>query len=717
MSAGTAALSKGVAGFRRRRVIGMLSVLVVAAMAMVVGPSQPAAAQVAGYPQAPSTGQCTLQQWQHSPLQCAQQLGGVAKDRAQCLNAPTPQPPDAGLAGWFVSQPSSAQQSGVTGMYSQYGYAGYSFALYDQGCATAITQSSDSFQDTVANFEFMVATAIIGASNALREKAWDPHSMWGWADSLVKNATQSIYKNVFTVFGSITLCIVGLYLLWRARQADMSHMLTTAGWAILVMVVITALAAWPVRAAHLADGGLTTGLSAVHGAVTTDASTPPDQCPLPDPDACIDHRTPAVAASDTVTENILYNNWLRGELGSATSATALKYGPALYDAKSLSWMQYEEITKNPDTRDALIAQKNGEWMSVAEQIRKDDPQAYSYLQGNEGMDRVGAGLIAIISALFFALFDITASVLVLIGFLIFRWAVIAAPMIGTLALLRPASAGLRRLANSVVAATFNVIIFGGGAAIYLSAVTIILNTSNLPGWLQVVLILLVGVVGWLLLRPHRRLTQMAGQSHVETARDVFGWHRRFVRDVRDSAHIEREEEVVRTRGRPGAVSRVETRPEFETAPRSAGGSGRLASQVYGGESRPVREPRNAEPAFVDSGVATGDGGAGASRSSGAGRDGRAGGDGGASSDGRARGRTRGTGTGAMEEPTSGAARRADGSSQSGPEWQRFDGPERYPHVIYRPGAQAGDGSRESSPRRPIRRSESADSEPEIAGAG
>ncbi len=46
--------------------------------------------------------------------------------------------------------------------------------------------------------------------------------MWGWADPLVEKATQSIYNQVFTVFGAITLAIVGVYLLWRSRQAEMS---------------------------------------------------------------------------------------------------------------------------------------------------------------------------------------------------------------------------------------------------------------------------------------------------------------------------------------------------------------------------------------------------------------------------------------------------------------------------------------------------------------
>ena len=42
---------------------------------------------------------------------------------------------------------------------------------------------------------------------------------------------------------------------------------TTAGWAILVMVAVTAIAAWPVRSANIADATLVTTLGVVHDAV------------------------------------------------------------------------------------------------------------------------------------------------------------------------------------------------------------------------------------------------------------------------------------------------------------------------------------------------------------------------------------------------------------------------------------------------------------------
>jgi hypothetical protein len=154
------------------------------------------------------------------------------------------------------------------------------------------------------------------------------------------------------------------------------------------------------------------------------------------------------------------------------------------------------------------------------------------------MDRIGAGFIAVLASLLFAMFDLTASVLVLLGFLIFRWAVIAAPILGTVGLLRPASSGIRRLANAVVAAIFNIAIFGTGAAIYLFAVDLVMNTASLPGWLQVVLVWLVGVVGWLLLRPYRRITQLGGKDGTAAIASAGSWHRRFFRDMREAAKLD-----------------------------------------------------------------------------------------------------------------------------------------------------------------------------------
>ncbi|MFI2661743.1 hypothetical protein [Micromonospora carbonacea] len=554
----------------RARIAAFLLALGVLAGATVSWPAVGGDAAYAALPTAQAKADlCSTQEWQADFRACVDKLGAVSKDQVECRNAPVPSAPDSGLAGWFASRPDSAKLPGPKGLYSDYGYAGYSFPTYDLpgGCASAVIHPDYKFTTTVANGEFMIATAIIGGSNALRERAWDPRSMWAWADPLVEQATKAVYQKVFSVFGIITLCVVGLYLLWRSRQSDMSNAMTTAGWALLVMVAVTALAAWPVKSANIADGTLVTTLGVVHDAVgPATRDTPPEQCDDPDPAACKDNRPPAVRASDTATESMLYRNWLRGVLGSADSETAKKYGPALYDAKSLSWEETEKIRANPATRDTTIAAKQQQWARVAEQIKNEDREAYEYLQGLRDMDRVGSGFIAVLAALLFAMFDLTASLLVLLGFLIFRWAVIAAPILGTIGLMRPASAGLRRLANAVVAAVFNIAIFGTGAAIYLFAVDLIMSTATLPGWLQVVLVWLCGVVGWLLLRPYRRITQLGGKDSSEAVSSAGSWHRRFFRDMRTAARLDVAEpggtnEPALARKRGATAERTTLRPE------------------------------------------------------------------------------------------------------------------------------------------------------------
>lgn len=608
------------------------AVIIVTAMATLFGGfANPSTA--APLPQAPGDPLCTVEEWRVPTnfQNCANRLQVDVQSRISCLDAPTPSAPDSGMAGWFAQEPPEDRGSRILHTYSEYGYAGYDFATYDLKCAPVVTNPSAEFENTVANGEFLLATSITGASNALRERAWDPSYMWGWADPLVETATKAVYDKVFTVFGAITLAVVGLYLLWRSRQSDLSNAVTTAGWAIFVMVLVTAIAYWPKWSASLADQTLIRSLGVIHSAVgPPDESIPADQCRNLDPTACVDTRPPAVRASDTVVEGLLYQNWLRGTLGSADSETARKYGPALYDAKSFSWEEIQRIRTaeqraqkaeedrirlnqpgppiESNERKVLTEQKQQRWMRIAEQIRREDPEAYEHLQGSRGMDRIGAGFLAILSALLFALFDITASILVILGFLIFRWAVIAAPILGTIGLLRPANAGLRRLGNAVLAAIFNIVIFGTGSAIYLFAVTLILGTASIAGWLKVVLIWLTGVVGWLLLRPYRRITQLGGKDSTRAITSAGSWHRLFLRDVRQAAALKivdaggtnepksaRGKESVQTQVRP------ESRTEDSVVVGIGGGGQESGGRPETGGAQP-RQRRQRDPVWEEANV-------------------------------------------------------------------------------------------------------------------
>lgn len=518
----------------------MVIVLVAVAGALVFTPGMAGAQAEAG---------CTDYEWHHYWTQCIDELPEAQE--LQCETAPQPASPDSGMAGWFAD-PSSIDKDEAIGTFSAYGYAGYQLPMYGSQqmsiggqCvdAVSIPNGADT-ANALANMEFNLSVAMVGAANSMRQAAWEPDTMWGWSNRFMEQGTEVLYRQIFTVFGAVTVGLIGVYLLWRSKQADMNNAVTTVAWAALILVLVTAVVRWPVQAAEYTDKALTIGMNlstvliadeSIAGCIREPDITRARYNELKELNGesfCIDTRSAAVVASDTVSGQVLYQNWLRTMLGQgeeytyqkvngrtvvddngnpvvSSSNTAYKYGPALFAAQAFSWQENEEAKESPTIRNRLIEQKQELWQNLAAQIQTEDPEAYANLSGQRAWERTGTGFLALVTAVFFSLFDLTASILIILGFMIVRFAIVALPIIGTLALLRPAGGPFKRLINTVIGATINVAIFSLAAVIYVWASSRILAT-NMPVWLQVVMIGLFGVAAWLLLRPGRRIAGMVG---------------------------------------------------------------------------------------------------------------------------------------------------------------------------------------------------------------
>ncbi|WP_100448905.1 hypothetical protein [Glycomyces xiaoerkulensis] len=579
---------------------------------------------------------CSDWEWHNEWERCLQQTEDSPE--VECTESPTPSSPDSGMAGWFA-EPTLPDKGEGIGQYSRYGYAGYQLPMYGSKEMSIGGQCIDALSlpdgadtaNALANMEFSVSTAVIGASNSMRQAAWDPQRLWGWSNEFMRTGSEAVYSQVFSVFGAITVGVVGLYLLWRSKQADMNNAVTTTAWAVLILVLVTAVARWPVQAASWADEGMSAGLNLSQGLIQDEAAegcinrpgatrSEYDQALEDNPHAdCIDTRSAAVKASDMSTGDVLYQNWLRAMLGQGeqvdyreengevvedddgnpdvqNSNTAYKYGPALYAAQAFSWTEDSEA-EDTGRRADIIEEKQENWRKIATLIQQEDPEAYEHLTGGRAWERTGSGLLAMLTALFFSLFDITASVLIILGFMIVRFAVIALPIIGTIAILRPAGGPFKRLVNIVLAAVINVIVFAVAAVIYLFAADRILGAS-LPSWMQVMLIGLVGVAAWLLLRPFRRLSSFQGAGGPTDA--LFG--RTVDKERRKETEIERRRETVRqSETRPESRSdtapgRQPDRTETKAAPPQSqpgqrmptGGSSTTASTSSGGVYTPPR---------------------------------------------------------------------------------------------------------------------------------
>lgn len=481
-----------------RRILAALAALIVLAAGSLMW-AQPVAA-------APG-GACGLEEWRDPGnfLDCTKRAGTSAADTATCVTAPDPSSPTSGFAGSFASQPDTAKRPGVAGTYSTYGAAGYGLDSYDLGCLGTLKHPDLSAWNTIATMQFKTAAGILGAANALRERAYDPGSVWTWSDGFVESVTRAIYEYVFNVFGVIAIALLGVYLIWTARQGRLSRAMKMLGWAIFVIVVTTGIARWPSESVQVADDVTGAGLSTLHSVVGPGPQNlPAEQCALGG-DACTDHRSVATRTSDTVTETILYRTWLRAVLGDNNSETARKYGPALFDATTLTWGQAAMVDQGtPELRTNILEQKARTWNTIAAAIRVEDPVAYEHLQGLHGGDRAAAGFTAWAAAGAFATFDVAASMVILFGYALFRFAVMLLPLVGTIAVFMPASGPFRRIGNVAFAAAINIIVFGAAGGAYLALVNAVFH-SAIPGWLKIVIVVLAAVVLWWVTQPHRQV--------------------------------------------------------------------------------------------------------------------------------------------------------------------------------------------------------------------
>ncbi|GAA2269505.1 hypothetical protein GCM10009853_023850 [Glycomyces scopariae] len=569
---------------------------------------------------------CSDYEWHNAWTSCLDEL--PEGQELQCEVPPQASSPDSGMAGWFA-EPGIIERSEGIGTYSAYGYAGYQLPMYGSQQMSVGGQCVDSVSipngadtaNALANMEFNLSVATVGAANSMRQAAWEPNTMWGWSNSFMEQGTEVLYRQIFTVFGAVTVGLIGLYLLWRSRQADMNNAVTTVAWAVLILVLVTAVVRWPVKAAEYTDKALTIGLNlstvlisdeTAEGCIRMEGLSQREYNDLKEdnaanPNFCIDTRSAAVTASDTVSGQVLYQNWLRTILGQAEefeyeerngevvldsegnpvvaeANTAYKYGPALFSSQAFSWLESAEAEDSPTYRNDTIEEKQELWRNLVAQIQTEDPEAYANISGQRAWERTGTGFLALLTAVFFALFDLTASILIILGFMIVRFAIVALPIIGTIALLRPAGGPFKRLVNTVLGAVINVAIFSLAAVIYIWASGRILMTT-MPVWLQVVLIGLLGVAAWLLLRPGRRIAGLVagggpadaflGRRVTERERQADRERDERARQRRDDARPEENSETVRSSPRSNSKDSL---PEQQTT------SDKPASSASGGSS-------------------------------------------------------------------------------------------------------------------------------------
>lgn len=330
---------------------------------------------------------------------------------------PPPVPPDDGVVGWFVDDPAGAevppeqadpfQPDARYSVSDVYGWSTH-WGTYDLGCGP------DAAKAPTANpFTALANIALIPPKWGGVATSWWDHLTenlpLGWLDQLVADTNDKILNTIWKFWFPVTLLLVGLYVLWKARRAEYAETSTSILVVVLVLVASVFFLVHPQRAMDLMDAGL--------AKVSEIAAKPFGGDNM----------------ESLVMENMIYPTWLSGQFGDSDSVAARKYGPDIYWSTHYTWAEVERIEADPNAAEEINAEKRSVYENVASRIKEEDPAAYRHFTGNAAGNRLAAAFGVYPFVAFAVLFILLGAVLVAVAHLAVKGFVIGMPLIGLLA--------------------------------------------------------------------------------------------------------------------------------------------------------------------------------------------------------------------------------------------------------------------------------------------
>ncbi|QGN58852.1 hypothetical protein [Nostocoides sp. HKS02] len=424
-----------------------------------------------------------------------------------CKDAPTAQLPGSGITGFLDEGPKTPPAPmdpfvahPRTSVYEQYGYAGLSWQTYDLGCGGGLRDINASMDTATGNLLLSAATWGTAATNGLHNKVAHPEQYMAPLDDVVAAVTQRLHDSIWSPWGGAALLGVGALLLFYSLHGRLSAVTSAAAWALLVLTVVAGIGQYPTRVATFFDGTVTSSISAINSGVGGLTNLPASS-------------DPARAQGALVVDRVLYDNWLRGELGSSDSPAAKRWGPTLFKASAFTWAEAAQAAKDPEAGRRMAEKKAEEWKATAADIQQNDPVAYSALQGKAG-GRTGTGLMVALGSTFSLLFRLVADIFLFAGLVMLRLLVMLFPAVAVVGVMAPMAAIVRRVFAMGGAAIINVIAFSAGSAVHTTVISAVLSRATNAGMgvLGLVLCLVVTAAAFVVLYPLLSFTSILGQS-------------------------------------------------------------------------------------------------------------------------------------------------------------------------------------------------------------
>jgi hypothetical protein len=457
-----------------------------------------------------------------SPAAAAQHTGLCDPD------APIPDPPGAGMPGFFMDPGTLAKPLTIVGpdkrpavdqfsLYNDSGFSGLGSNAYDMGCSqnpsnwgkTISAMSDTSFANKAVSVGYS-ATALADAAD---RAAWSPTWIKEILGFFTSKAMGIMKDRIVVPFIGVGLLAASVLLITQSRKGNVAAVTGGVAWAIFVVVIAVFLLAGPLKIAQTTQGVGASGISTLYDSSYGQS----------------DSRPPYRDTTETVMHSVHYQGWLRRTFGNPQSETAKYYGPSLLAASRITHAEYvkmnpgrtvggkrlseDEQKKAREERKTILAEKAENYNEIASAIKDSDPTAYRYLQGASSTAS-GSGMVEMGFALVSAFFRVATDMLLILCVIVLlmlgiAW-VIGAPFIVT-----SYGEGLgRSLMNNTGRAVTFVLLAALGSWIF-NLWTQVAFMPGLPAWWSAILLIAGTVILWSLIRPDRKALNLVtmGQMH------------------------------------------------------------------------------------------------------------------------------------------------------------------------------------------------------------
>ncbi|MFF4771091.1 hypothetical protein ACFY1V_31740 [Streptomyces sp. NPDC001255] len=473
--------------------------------------------------------------------------GGEEGEVLDCKTPPEPEIPGEGMSGFVDPGPPLSRTPDVpraqmlSHLYSTRGYAGLTWTTYDIGCAGGLGEPLAVLDTGLGNALMGLSTTLVALAVKLRSFALGDQ-ITGPLDRAVSVATRAVHEAVFTPWVGLSLLLVAVVILWQARKREAHAAVTQVTWALVVLTAAAGVGQYPVAASSWADDTITTAVQSIDRSFAALAPAPSWQPkakapwkPLSGfgraedevakslaPEAVKKHekereKPPKLQKGVKVVKppkaddygnlllyTILYKGWLRGELGSDSSATASTYGPALYATQGLTW---KESRVQGAPRGKIMDVRRKQFSETAEAVHRADRAAYGHLTGKT-KGRTGSALTTFFATASASGFLIAADGIIGACRLLARAIAVLFPALAVIGLHWRTRHAVRGPAEAMGASVVNVPLFAAAGAANVVLVTQIAG-GTLAGWLKVLVMAWMTYTMWKICRPLRHLTAMA----------------------------------------------------------------------------------------------------------------------------------------------------------------------------------------------------------------